>query len=222
MTIRYDALTGNEQALLLTLMAENRAVPNPELVKMGFRLTPTRRNELVGHGLVEVAGRPMQIALDEDGWAMCGEIIAAGVVPPGSKTQGKAFYAVLRGLHRYLGAHQLQPSDVFGALESASAAPAEAPPPPVASLTGGSIDDQIRAAYARLVPRPGGWVGLARLRDEVRHAARTDVDGALRRLFRLPGVTLIPEENQKTLTQDDRAAAISIGDEDKHLIAIQP
>ena len=41
-------------------------------------------------------------------------------------------------------------------------------------------------------------------------------------MYRIPGVSLIPEENQKVLTPDDRAAAVEIGDQDKHLIAIEP
>jgi hypothetical protein len=40
-------------------------------------------------------------------------------------------------------------------------------------------------------------------------------------MYRLPGISLIPEENQKTLTDQDRAAAVAIGDQDKHLIAIE-
>jgi hypothetical protein len=40
-------------------------------------------------------------------------------------------------------------------------------------------------------------------------------------MYRSPGVSLIPEENQKTLTAEDRAAAVEIGDQDKHLIAIE-
>jgi len=35
-------------------------------------------------------------------------------------------------------------------------------------------------------------------------------------------VKIVPESNQKTLKQADRDAAVSIGNQDRHLIAIQP
>ena len=80
------------------------------------------------------------------------------------------------------------------------------------------VDD--RSAYADLAPRPGGWVSLTRLRAELSDADRGDIDTALRTLYRAAGVSLIPEENQKVLTTEDRHAAVLIGDQSKHLIAI--
>jgi hypothetical protein len=41
-------------------------------------------------------------------------------------------------------------------------------------------------------------------------------------LHRDPAVSLIPEENQKTLTDADRAAAIRIGNKDVHVMMIAP
>jgi hypothetical protein len=72
-----------------------------------------------------------------------------------------------------------------------------------------------------LVARPGGWLGLVKLRAELSDVPRADLDAALVRLYQAPGVSLVPEENQKTLTTADRAAAVEIGLQDKHLIAIQ-
>ncbi|QFS94641.1 hypothetical protein FIV07_28100 (plasmid) [Mycobacterium sp. THAF192] len=45
---------------------------------------------------------------------------------------------------------------------------------------------------------------------------------ALTALSRTPGIHLIPEENQKVLTDSDRASAVTIGDQPKHLIAVDP
>ncbi|HEY6646108.1 MAG TPA: hypothetical protein VI217_03300, partial [Mycobacterium sp.] len=61
-----------------------------------------------------------------------------------------------------------------------------------------------------------------RLRIELADTPRAEVDDALHTLFRALGVSLIPEENQKVLTAADRDAAVVIGDENKHLIAIEP
>ena len=52
-------------------------------------------------------------------------------------------------------------------------------------------------------------------------APHADVDAALHTLYRTDGVSLIPEENQKALTSADRDAAVTIGKQAKHLIAIE-
>lgn len=63
------------------------------------------------------------------------------------------------------------------------------------------------------------WIALSEI------AAFTDIAAdewqrALIALHHAPGVHLIPEENQKTLTDSDRASAVVIGEQAKHLIAI--
>ncbi|MEU8364966.1 helix-turn-helix domain-containing protein [Nonomuraea sp. NPDC048882] len=83
------------------------------------------------------------------------------------------------------------------------------------------IEAQIRAAYDRLARRPGAWVGLADVRALV-DAPRDQVDAVLRRLERRPDVNMVPESNQKTLRPEDRAAAIHIGAQDKHLLWFDP
>gem|GEM_PF-4038987 len=67
---------------------------------------------------------------------------------------------------------------------------------------------------------PGELVSLADLRPRLAGVARPDVDAALVTLSSAPGVRIIPESNQKTLTAAERAAAVSIGNQDRHLIAI--
>ena len=78
--------------------------------------------------------------------------------------------------------------------------------------------DRIRAAYAQLAA-PGELVGLVDLRPMV-GGHRELVDAALRHLHRTPGATLMPEANQKTLSQADRDAAVVVGDQARHAISI--
>lgn len=92
--------------------------------------------------------------------------------------------------------------------------------------------DRIRAAYRRVIAqqgkRPGDWVMLTDLRPDV-GGHRPHVDAALVRMgrgdYRGPrgynDVSIVPESNQKTLTAYDRAAAVRIGNQDNHLIAIE-
>ncbi|WP_019972958.1 hypothetical protein [Mycobacterium sp. 141] len=216
MTTNPDELTGAQQAVLLVLMAECRAVPNPELEKLGPRLDKDNRVKLNEKGLVESSrpGRSWVHELTDDGWATCRRIIGSDT-PPLSSGQGKALYTVLRGLARYLSGSDVPLSEVF------AAPPATGPQDAPASSPVADAEQLVREAYARLAPRPGGWVALVRLRAEIPQLAPTELDSALQRMYRLPGVHLIPEENQKVLTGDDRSAAVAIGDQDKHLIAIE-
>jgi len=177
-------------------------VPNPELARLGPTLDKAGRDTLNALGLVdsERLGNRYVHELTDRGWRMCRDLLDA---PPPPRAAGatRALHTVLAGLARHLSAGDLSLADVFGA-------------------TAASAEDRIRSAYRELASRPGGWVPLARLRAAVA-LPRDDVDAALRALHRAPGVSVIPEENQKTLTAEDRAAAVLIGDRPKHLIAIE-
>jgi hypothetical protein len=190
-------------------MAESRPVPNPDLLALGPKLDKPGRDKLNKLGLIESdrSGGRFVHELTDRGWRLCHDILAAGP-PPRSIGPAKTLYTVLGAIDRYLSRADLSLADVFG---SAGHEPAPA-----------TVEDRIRRTYASLTPRPGGWVSLTRLRTELTDTPRAEVDAALHALFRAPGVSLIPEENQKVLTARDRDAAVVIGDENKHLIAIEP
>jgi hypothetical protein len=214
-SIDPEELTGTEQAVLLVLMAEARPVRNPELATLGPELKKQDREELVRRGLIEVTteGRAMVLELTDKGWATCARLFDANV-PAQSKGQGKALYTVLRALRRYFDRDDLAPGDVFVPLDDRALAGEP-------DVLGDRVEDKVRGAYVRLAARAGGWVDLVRLRDELSGVPRHDLDAALTRMHRVPGVSLIPEENQKALTDADHAAAVTIGAEDKHMIAIE-
>ncbi|GAB3224056.1 hypothetical protein GCM10027447_12270 [Glycomyces halotolerans] len=73
----------------------------------------------------------------------------------------------------------------------------------------------------RLRAENGGheYVGLARLRRALPDYTRTEIDQALTDLAGTHTVRLLPESNQKTLTREDREAALWLGGEYQHLIA---
>jgi hypothetical protein len=210
-----EELTGTKQAVLLVLMAEARPVRNPELSILGPELKKQDRDELVRRGLIEVTteNRAMVLELTDKGWGTCARLFGADV-PAQSKGQGKALYTVLRALRRYFDRDDLAPGDVFFPLDDRALAGEP-------DVLGDQVEAKVRAAYVGLAARAGGWVDLVRLRDELSDVSRHDLDAALTRMYRIPGISLVPEENQKTLTAEDHAAAISIGDQAKHLIAIE-
>jgi hypothetical protein len=190
-------------------MAESRPVPNPALLALGPKLDKPGRDKLNKLGLIESdrSGGRFVHELTDRGWRLCHDILAAGP-PPRSTGPAKTLYTVLGAVDRYLRRANLSLADLFGS-------DGHEPGPP-------NVEDRIRHAYASLTPRPGGWVSLTRLRTELADTPRAQVDDALHTLFRAPGVSLIPEENQKVLTAADRDAAVVIGDENKHHIAIEP
>ena len=131
-------------------------------------------------------------------------------------------FTVLAGLRRWLDRTDSRPADVFSP-RGDEAAPDE---PAIDEKAVGSdtvdIEASIRAAYARIAREPGSTVRLSRLRNELRDITRSDLDDALARLRRAADVSLIPEENQKTLTDEERAAAVVVGNQQNHLLSIEP
>jgi hypothetical protein len=84
-----------------------------------------------------------------------------------------------------------------------------------------TVEDRIRSAYNVASGfEPGAWVGLTDIRLWISDLPRDVQDAALRNLERCPDVNLVPESNQKTLTQSDRDAAVWIGEQAKHLLWI--
>ncbi|MFI8567792.1 hypothetical protein ACIGGF_14665 [Rhodococcus sp. NPDC078407] len=213
-----EDLNGTEAAVLLVLMAEASPVKNSELKAMGPELPKPARDRLKNWGLIEVNSsvRPMTLELTDKGWRTCGELIGGG--PPARSTgAGKAMFTVLAGLRRWLDRTDSRPADVFSPRE-AEPAPSDKSETAETSI---DIEASIRAAYARLAREPGSTVRLSRLRDELRDIPRADLDDALARLRRAADVSLIPEENQKTLTDEERAAAVVVGNQQNHLLLIE-
>ena len=209
-----DAKLGNlQRAALFTLMVEARELPNPELKeRFGLSLTGDDSRKLNERGLVATTKRLRNSrhcnfhVLTDKGWAWCADELSAEVpVNPGSL--GRALYALLPALKRYLDDTGMRLDDVF------QPGKAEAPEEIV-------LDRRVRAAYWQLASGPRAWVGLTALREQLDGASRAEIDEALHRLSRADDVNIIPESNQKTLTPADRDAAIRIGGEDRHLIAM--
>src|SRR5262249_1931304 len=83
-----------------------------------------------------------------------------------------------------------------------------------------NVESRIRAAYKSLVKGSTGWVSLTKLRQLLGDTSKADIDAALRQMSRNRQVNLVPDSNQKTLTNEDRDSAVQIGGEYKHLISM--
>ncbi|MFL6120004.1 hypothetical protein [Actinophytocola sp.] len=206
-----DSLTPSDSATLIALMAEARTVLNTELVELyGIDVIKDRREKLNRLHLVrsQRSGRTYSHELTDEGWVLVQKDL--DVSSPKARAIGGALAALhLNLLNRVLsrtGYHNL--TEMFSRTDIA-------PPEPSANL-----ELRLRNAYAALATQPGAWVALARLRPFFEDMPRADVDAALRRLSQAPDVDLVPEENQKSLTEVDRTAAIRLGRQDRHLLAI--
>lgn len=120
-----------------------------------------------------------------------------------------ALYAILSGVSRYLEYSGQSLADVFQQRST------DARPKP------GDIDEIITSAYLSLAGEPGEFVQIRELRARLGDVSRDELDSALERLYRAQQVNLIPQSNQRTLSEADREAALRIGDESKHIISIR-
>ena len=83
-----------------------------------------------------------------------------------------------------------------------------------------NLTDRIRDAYAATASAPRAWVSIADIRHKLGDVSRDSLDTALRQLEQAADVNIVPESNQKTLSKEDRRAAVIIGDQPKHFLAI--
>ncbi|GAA4197135.1 hypothetical protein [Microbispora amethystogenes] len=238
-------LSQRETAILLLLMAEAREFTNPELEdQYGFEIKKPERERLQQLGFIAVGkrGRSFTHTLTEDGWKRANTLFSEGI-PMSIVLAPRVLEAVVRamvsGLNRHMQRNGSRATDIFGR-EPAGAAPTEqtpstpvgrtdaapaAPvtPAPAVNASAYSLDDietMIRKEYAQLADKPNVWVSLTRLRPLLGDAPRDKVDATLRQMIAQPDVHIVPESNQKSLTDDDRNASVVIGDQSKHLIMI--
>lgn len=188
-----------ERAALIVLALENREIPNTELVK-DYRvdLRKSGREKLNKDGLIKTRQdkRRMIHKITEDGVAWFERELADVEAPPRSGPLARAVFKVVQLIIRY--------GDVSL----------------VDVLHSAALESLIRAAYQELKKKPQDWVRLADLRPRLSGADRNDVDRVLL-VMTTDGLTLAPDSDRRAVTDADRAAAIRIGSEDKHLVAIE-
>lgn len=197
------------RTLLLGLMSQGGSASNPDLRdRFGSALDGKLRLLANEQGLVESEkrGRAYHHTLTEMGWAWCVAELTASP-PSNAGSFGRALYAVLDLLNGYLAASDLSLAEFVTMSRS--------------SGTARDLTEAVRDAYWKLAREPQDWVLLTPIRQLLGDIPRGDVDETLRLMERQSGVHLAPEADQKTLTNEDRIAAVAIGGVDKHLLAIE-
>ncbi|MER7211602.1 hypothetical protein [Streptosporangium sp. NPDC000239] len=210
-----SGLSFTEITVLMVLAVEGEKIVNPDLEKR-YRvvLRKESREKLNDLKLIEShkQGRSLVHTLLDKGWEELKLAVASDVSPPSGAggAMSLALLSLVRGILTRTGREF---SDLF--------LPEDSPTAAVEVETDGDITTRIRAAYTRLAEKPGAWVNLVRLRPLLGNATREEVDIALKGMIHIPEVSIVPESNRKTLTPEARAAAVIIGEQEKHLIAIE-
>jgi len=194
---------GTHETATLIVLTLFKEVPNPDLKKEhGIELRPAGRDKLNAAGLIESRkdNRRFVHRITDAGVAWC-ETELTGVEPPvRTGPLVRQVFTVVRQLVQYLRQNGIRLVDVIR--------PAD-------------LESLIREAYQELSVKPQDWVRLAKLRPKLNGAGKDEVDQVLLAMARTGLVHLAPSSNRKALTEDDHAAAIRIGSQDKHLMAIE-
>jgi hypothetical protein len=210
-------LTPAQRFVLLALMGRATSLPN---TAVSNSLKADKRIDLEKKGLIEVTGKPMQLELTQKGHDRALRELTAQQ-PEKTGVIGFTLYTYLDFLHRLIESTGVEPRALFQLrdLERVTRA-AGSSTPDAALVADPTLEERVRKVYAELVGRPGGHVMVADVRDALPEVARPELDATLARMNRSADVHITPESNQKSLTSRERAGAVTIGNQDRHLIAI--
>lgn len=208
-----------DSSALVVLLKDGGEVPNAEFKqRFGFELRAESRRRLEKLGLIEVRkeGQRIHLSVSEKGWSG-GALDVFDLEPPARSGATGALAATLLEVAR----HYLKVADIPLSEYLQPGGGYVRPGGGKAGASDAETGELIRKAYAGLAREPGESVLLSRLRAELPDVDRATVDEALIALDREPGVRVFAQSNQKTLTGAEREAAVSIGNQDKHLISIK-
>jgi len=206
-TLSEHKLSPTQISALVVLMAEARPLSNPEMKELaGFDLTGTDRAKLNDLGLISSAkqGRSFVHELSDAGWRRIGELFQIDAIRGIGPTRG-ALKVLLSALDRGFRRQHKAVGDFFysGALSTPD------------------LEQEIRLAYKGTAKSPGEWVRLSLIRAALASASRAEVDATLTRMATQADVRIIPIANLKSLSQEDKSAAVELGGEFKHAMAIE-
>ncbi|WP_041832025.1 hypothetical protein [Actinoplanes sp. N902-109] len=200
--------------ILLKVMQETAVVANADLKKIhGFELTKDARDRLRKLGLIDVREekRRLYLTVTDKGWS--GRWLEFDIeMPVRNLYQNAVIKSQIDVLRRHHAHSRLALSDLYPPLGDEDVQ--SSPPPP------GDLTALVRKAYDNLAAAPGAEVMLRSIRAALPEISRAELDETLIAMNREPGIRVYAEANQKTLTAADRAAAVTIGNQDKHVLTI--
>jgi hypothetical protein len=204
-------LTPVEYAMLILLRNEDRELSNTEMAKLyGVRLVSPLYEKLNADGLVvsETKSRPYRHSISSKGRTELADALVAEPEADGSEKRTfkeQVLWAAVVAQHN-TNQHNTKKRTDHGTAPAGNGSV--------------SLDDRIRAAYQVLTDGPGEWVSLTKIRGLFIDVPSTDLDRALTDMLDASDVWLEPEVHRHRIDAKLRDAAVRIGGEDRHKLAI--
>ena len=204
-------LTSADYAFLIILKAEGREISNTEMNKRyEVRLVSPAYEKLNAAGYVasETKRRPYRHVITDKGANLLTDPLSIDEdrAEEGEKrsTREKQLWAAVVA----------QQNEILRlrAVKGNGAAPVIEEP--------ADLGARIRAAYLELAGAPGEWVDLTALRPLLADVSKAALDKALTRMLDASDVRLEPEPFGHRVGAKERGAAVHIGGEDRHKLAI--
>jgi hypothetical protein len=193
-------LDNRAQMTLFALLALARPATNRELYTVaGIEVAGAARARLDELGYLKTTRRGATNVheITKAGRDWCLTALPMGRLPSAKFPSG-IVHAILSGLGAYLVREDHDLTDIFKP----------------------DVETWIRAVYTELtVRRPDQYVRLAKVREWL---GDEPIDDELRAMIKLPDVHLKAELDQRKISEDDRRAAVDVGDEARHLLRIGP
>jgi DNA-binding PadR family transcriptional regulator len=218
---------------------QNELKPQPDRVD---------RDALVHDGLItyEKRDRRIWIEVTDKGWEWCSRNLGAAL-PQSSIAASQVLQAWMTRLKTFMAARDLALADILAPQPPAEAKPSEAKPietkfseakspeaksPVAKSFATNSADVQssdystvhkrIRRAYLELTGnRLNTRALLSDVRGKLKDIDRATLDQALKQMQQDHEASLFQLDNRREITDDDRAAAVYVGQEPRHILWIE-
>lgn len=181
--------------------------------KVGRKVASADRDGLKKAGLISAekhGNKGVWIEVSDRGWAWASENLAAPL--PATAQTGAILQAWLARLQTYMGANNVSLAEIIAPRSTKEARKA----------VEHGARERIRTAYRALA---GGTfnkrVLLRDLRVKLSDLSRETFDDAVLQMIREEGSSLVELDNRREITPADRAAAILIGGEPRHILWIR-
>lgn len=230
-----QALPSPKQALLLwrLITAETEEERVPLQSKTNPRLSVEERTQLVDDEFIRLEKKPgkggLHIVLTDKAWVWAQTTLDVELMQSHSRVGAQALQGLLRKLLPFLQQNDLPLASLFASGQplgtGANVEPRERADSPWSDrekLVDASVPRQIEAACLSLA---GGErkarVRLSELRRHLGTIARDVLDRALLELQDQRRLVLYRDDNMAALTDDDRDAALYVGDAPRHLVYLE-
>jgi hypothetical protein len=217
------ALTKTQTLILWALLAKTGGTSPQKSIRPDVKKSD--RDALVRAGLIahEKRGRELWLKIADKGWAWATNHLDADL-PTYSPAAGVILRDWLTRLKAYMEAQGIALMDVLGPQQRPKPDSRALPKPPLKAVPPGypDIRQRIRKAYLQITSgRFHTRAHLCDIRKKLRNIGRCALDEAFVRMQREQEASLYQLDNRIEITAADRAAAIYVGREPRHILWIE-